>query len=56
MGGGMQPDLQSNETARAMLAELRYIRWLLFAILLMLITFAVYTLPEGWWYRGWWSV
>jgi len=40
---------------KALLAELRFIRWLLLFILIMLITFAVHTLPRGWWYQPWWS-
>ncbi len=34
------------------MSELRQIKWLLAFILLMLVTFAVYTLPAGWWYTG----
>lgn len=39
----------SNSLAR----EIAFIKWLLVAILVMLITFANHTLPDGWWYSGW---
>ncbi|WP_421565568.1 hypothetical protein [Ochrobactrum sp. EDr1-4] len=42
-----------NENTAALLSELRFIRWLLIAILAMLITFGVHFLPKGWWYQGW---
>lgn len=42
-----------NENSAELLKELRLIRWLLFFILIMLITFAGHFLPKGWWYQGW---
>ncbi|MBY5465271.1 hypothetical protein [Rhizobium leguminosarum] len=39
---------------KAIVNELRVIRWVLYAILIMLITFAGHYLPDGWWYKGWW--
>lgn len=39
--------------SKAIVTELRIIRWILFAILIMLITFAGHYLPVGWWYKGW---
>lgn len=47
-------DTRDNPHQRAVLMELRLIRWLLFFILVMMVTFAAYTLPNGWWYKGWW--
>ena len=41
--------------SKPILSELRFIKWLLVCILIMLITFANNYLPAGWWYAGWWS-
>lgn len=45
--------MQKESNEQELISELRQIKWLLYAILLMLVTFAVYTLPKDWWYTGW---
>lgn len=43
-----------NENTRALLTELRIIRWILLAIAVLLLSFARQYLPSGWWYAPWW--
>lgn len=43
------------DNTKALLFELRFIRWILMFILAMLITFANHYLPSGWWYKPWWG-
>ncbi|MGO4480400.1 MULTISPECIES: hypothetical protein [Rhizobium] len=38
--------------SKAIVTELRIIRWVLIGILIMLITFANSLLPAGWWHQG----
>jgi hypothetical protein len=37
---------------KAIVTELRIIRWILVGILIMLVTFANSLLAAGWWHRG----
>lgn len=37
------------------ISELRAIKWLLVAVIILMITYANNTLPDGWWYKSWWS-
>ncbi len=46
--------VQSRNT-EALLGELRFIRWILLLILLVLFSLASHFLPSGWWYKGFWS-
>lgn len=39
--------------SRHILGELRAIKWLLVIIIVILVTFANHTLPNGWWYNPW---
>lgn len=43
-----------NENGNAV-DELRIIKWLLVAIIILMITYANNTLHDGWWYKSWWS-
>lgn len=36
------------------IAELRAIKWLLFAVIVILLSVANGTLDAGWWHKGWW--
>ncbi|QIO57316.1 hypothetical protein [Rhizobium leguminosarum] len=38
--------------SKAIVTELRIIRWVLIGILIMLVTLANSLLPAGWWHRG----
>lgn len=47
--------INANNNTNRLLAELRLIRWVLLALLLLAVTAMFIWAPDGWWHRPFWA-